>query len=382
MTPALGLCAFLAAAASAERPFLNGADANYWLYLSSTIYDSPAWAKRVWPKPAPWRWTDGGTPVASIPAWLKERGVGAVRVRVWVGDDGPHGLDYAAEVARRARDAGLKIHLVLFLSDQWADVAKQPRPAAWKRLNGAGLLRAVRTHGHRVAGRLRRMNVPVDLYAIGNEVDFGVCGAFPPTIKDLPERARLAAWREAAEILKAAAAGVREADPQARFVHHLGLTFVEPFVLGHLAWMAAAGVAFDAVGLSYYPSSGPMAGMRKLAQFAGFVEQVRAATGKPVLVSEYAFPHASACPGAIFPEWCGPALGFEPSPDGQAKMVETFLTWARTAPGVLGAFYWSPEFHAPGLPNATETGWGPMALFGPDGAALPASRALLAGAGD
>ncbi len=57
-------------------------------------------------------------------------------------------------------------------------------------------------------------------------------------------------------------------------------------------------------------------------------------------------------------------------------MLERFLTWAAGNPRLAGAFYWSPEWFVPG----EESGWGPMALFGPDGAALPAVRALAAGA--
>ncbi len=86
--------------AAAERLFLNGVDANYWLYCSTTAYDSPAWAERVWKKTVPVQtWRDGARAIEPLP-FLHERGVNAFRVRVWVGEDGPHGLAYALATAR------------------------------------------------------------------------------------------------------------------------------------------------------------------------------------------------------------------------------------------------------------------------------------------
>src|SRR5262249_31409293 len=65
---------------------------------------------------------------------LAKNGCQNSRIRLWVGEDGINRLTYATQTARRAKRAGLKPYLVIFLSDDWADFVKQPAPAVWKKL--------------------------------------------------------------------------------------------------------------------------------------------------------------------------------------------------------------------------------------------------------
>src|SRR5262245_61844950 len=60
---------------------------------------------------------------------LAKNGCQNARIRLWVGEDGINRLNYATQTARRAKKAGLKPYLVIFLSDDWADFIKQPAPA-------------------------------------------------------------------------------------------------------------------------------------------------------------------------------------------------------------------------------------------------------------
>ncbi len=384
MSGRLAVMAWLAGAAAQAGmvpEFLNGVDANYHPFLASTKYDSATpWSALVWKKTGARRWADGKQDIPDLPAWFARQGVNAMRVRVWTDDAGPFGLEYAVGVAKRARKAGMALHPVLFLSDRWADLAKQPRPAAWTGLSGAALHAAVQAHATGVAQRFKSEGLHVVLWAVGNEADFGICGEFPARgIADVPRLELESVWEREAAILAAAIAGLRSVDPAARVAIHAGMTWSEDFLKGWFGFMAAHGVAFDVLGLSFYPSLGPMQAFGDLGAFDGLVARLHGALGRPVIVSEYAFPHTDDCSAAAFPDFCHRVGRFPATAQGQRDLLGRFVAWARTTPAVLGAFYWSPEWYEPGKAAAPERGWGPLALFGPDGRALPASRAFALG---
>jgi len=74
---------------------------------------------------------------------LRAAGCDAFRIRLWTGDEEPHGLNYATAVAQRAQRAGLKPYLVIFLSENWSDYVKQPAPKIWKDLGESAKLQAI-----------------------------------------------------------------------------------------------------------------------------------------------------------------------------------------------------------------------------------------------
>ena len=90
-------------------------------------------------------WQDQSGPVDPFALFAKHGCKGA-RIRLWVGDEGTNRLTYATETARRAQQAGLKPYLVIFLSDNWADMVKQPAPAVWKDLSPEKKLAAIEAY--------------------------------------------------------------------------------------------------------------------------------------------------------------------------------------------------------------------------------------------
>jgi arabinogalactan endo-1,4-beta-galactosidase len=80
-------------------------------------------------------------------ALMKELGMNAVRLRIWVNPAG--GWCDSADVlakAIRANNQGLKILLDFHYSDVWADPGDQNKPAAWAGLNTAALISEVYTY--------------------------------------------------------------------------------------------------------------------------------------------------------------------------------------------------------------------------------------------
>ena len=102
-----------------------------------------------------------------------------MRVRLWTKEDSLYGRTNAMEVVKRAIRAGLNPYLVLFLSDDWADLMKQPAPAKWKGLSLAERATAIQAYSRDIVTHFRKAGLRSHLYGIGNEIDFGVCGEYP-----------------------------------------------------------------------------------------------------------------------------------------------------------------------------------------------------------
>jgi arabinogalactan endo-1,4-beta-galactosidase len=350
--------------------FHNGVDANYWLYLATDKYDSADQSNVAWRSGnIPQKWYEGDKEI-DLFDFLHEKGVNAFRIRLWVSENGESGLKYATAIAHKAQKGGFKPYLVIFLSDQWAALTKQPRPQIWSELDPEALKQTVRQYAREVVRHFQNESIQLDIYAIGNETDFGICGAFPPSIKEVSNADRIKAWTESAEIIKAAIAGVKESNPNGKIVLHVA-TWAYDFVREYFGFMTQQGIAFDYIGLSYYPSSPAMREMRTIAAVDAFVNRLYKKFKHPIIIAEYAFPHTSEFTHAFFKNWNLPVYGYELTPEGQKLMLTTFLNWARKHPHIHGAYYWSPEWY---MPNEfhVEAGWGPMCLFGPDGRALPA----------
>jgi arabinogalactan endo-1,4-beta-galactosidase len=132
-------------------------------------------------------------------------------------------LSYAVRLARRAQDNGLKPYVVLFLSEDWADYVKQPVPGPWGKLSFEEKLKAVKAYGEKAAKAFEDQGVKVDLFEIGNEIDFGICGEFE---EEWAKRVSIpymktAIWPKMARIIAAAQSGVKKVRPEARFTLHL-----------------------------------------------------------------------------------------------------------------------------------------------------------------
>ncbi|MGI9176654.1 MAG: glycosyl hydrolase 53 family protein [Pirellulales bacterium] len=340
-------------AAGDERPAMPfvGVDANYSLGLERE--------GRLW------RWEDGAEDLFN---GMAQAGVRGFRVRLWTGDDGPHGLAVATEVVRRSAAAGLDPYLVLFLSEDWADLMKQPAPAAWADLDIPARAEAVRAYSRDAVAELRRAGLTSHLYEIGNEIDYGICGVYPgKSTKKSPESLRRRLWPQAAELIRGSQAGVLEADPDARFMLHVAHWWDEAFVIAFCDCMQEHGVRIDVVGLSYFPSAN-IGGSLEMADFFRVVAAVHAAIGRPIVVAETAYPSTREFTGQ-FGRWKRAAPGYPLTPDGQRRWLTDFLDACGHDPAIAAVYYWSPEWYGEGM-------WKAFALFDVEGAARPAWSAF------
>ena len=68
-------------------------------------------------------WKDRSEPVDPCELFAKN-GCQNARIRLWVGEDGINRLTYATQTARRAKQAGLKPYLVIFLERRLGGLCK------------------------------------------------------------------------------------------------------------------------------------------------------------------------------------------------------------------------------------------------------------------
>lgn len=229
----------LVAQGRASEGLRVGVDANYSLDMEGNGHV--------------WKWNGRA---ADLFRGMAEQGARGFRVRLWTKDEGMNGKAYATEVVRRALAAGLEPYLVIFLSEDWADLMKQPAPETWKDLDLPQRAEAVREYSREVVRHFRGEGLRSHLYEIGNEIDYGICGVYPgKSTKKTPESLSRSCWPRAAELIRASQAGVLEADPEAKFLLHIAHWWDVDFCVAFFEFMLANGVRVDHAGLSYFPSA-------------------------------------------------------------------------------------------------------------------------------
>ncbi len=110
-------------------------------------------------------------------ALMKEYGLNAIRLRVWV-DPGEHGnwcnTEDLVVKAKRAYSLGMDIMVDFHYSDWWADPGQQHKPAAWKGLEIDELKRALATHTIDVLSALKTAGITPKWVQVGNEIRPGM----------------------------------------------------------------------------------------------------------------------------------------------------------------------------------------------------------------
>jgi len=174
-------------------------------------------------------------------------------------------------------------------------------------------------------------------------------------------------------ILKAGQAGVRKAQPNAKFIVHLAQWNNSAYCIAFWRAMEAAGVQIDYLGLSYYPSSSEKALERSFSYLQGQVAGIADALHKTVQICETGYPAAAEF-GGQFSSWNHAADGYPLTEAGQAQWIADLLAMARGDAHFAGVYYWSPEWYDGGL-------WDAFALFDAQGRARAGVRAFAAGIG-
>lgn len=245
-------------------------------------------------------------------ALMKELGMDAIRLRVWV--DPAEGWCNAEDLlvkARRVRDLGMRLMVDFHYSDSWADPGKQTPPAAWSDYDLNGLKRAVADHTTEVLSALRSEGIEVEWVQVGNETSNGML--WPLGQCDLHSANYAALHNAGYEAVKALY-------PEAKVIVHLpnGQNWeLFKWLLGELE---REGGRYDLVGLSLYPGLDwqPMA--RATIET---IKQIKTRFGKESIICEVGMPWDAS--------------------DAAYDFLSYMLQESEAAGYCRGLFYWEPE---------------------------------------
>lgn len=182
---------------------------------------------------------------------LKSHGFNYIRLRIFVNPEnekgyapetGYCGLNYTLSMARRVKDAGMKLLLDFHYSDYWADPQQQFKPLAWQKLDFETLKDSVEQYTFTVLNTFKQRNLLPDMIQIGNEINHGFL--WPDGHIGNPD--------QLAELLKAGVAGAKKVAPEVPLMMHIALGGQNKEAVFWLDNMLARGVTFDIIGLSYY----------------------------------------------------------------------------------------------------------------------------------
>ena len=276
---------------------------------------------------------------ADIMDVLKETGVNAIRLRVWVNPTGGwSGKDNVVKLATRAAKAGMALMVDFHYSDFFADPSRQTIPAAWEadKNDLDKMAKHVSDHTTEVLKALQDASVTPNWVQVGNETRNGMlwpAGQLWTSSGNIPD-----GRKNFAKLLNAGYDAVKAVFPRCPVLVHLNNAFEDN------AWwfeeIQAAGGKFDAIALSHYPqteSDWQKCNATALERILYLTQTFR----KEVIVSEV---------GVKTP--ANETLA--------AQVLSEFVTGIKAIPRCTGVFYWEPEVDGKWKPAAYGSlGWNP-----------------------
>ena len=180
-------------------------------------------------------------------ALMRELGLNAVRLRVWVNPvehDNFCNKEDVVRMALRAKDCGMALMIDFHYSDWWADPGQQNIPAQWKSMTYEEMKQALYNHTRDVLAAIKKAGVEVRWVQVGNETTHGFLWPIGRAEENMQQYAGLT---------DAGYEAVKSVYPEAEVIIHLD-GGCDPkrydFIFDGLKQYNAR---FDMIGLSVYP---------------------------------------------------------------------------------------------------------------------------------
>ncbi len=176
---------------------------------------------------------------------MKELGLDAVRLRVWVDPkDGFSSKEDVLVMAKRAKALDMAIMIDFHYSDWWADPGKQNIPDAWKGMNVAEMQKALDAHTKETLQLLKDNDIEVKWVQVGNETTHGFLWPVGRAEENMENYARLT---------RACYDAVKEIYPNAAVIIHLDNGYDRSIYDFIFDGLRKHGAAWDMIGMSLYP---------------------------------------------------------------------------------------------------------------------------------
>lgn len=314
---------------------------------------------------------EGEEPTDAIAA-MRRRGANCFRLRLFVdptmNNVVVNDIEYTIRLAKRIRASGASLLLDFHYSDTWADPAHQVKPSAWKAKTSEELAKQVRVYTRDCLARMRAEGALPEYVQIGNEIGHGMLW---PEGRPWGEDGAVGGWDGLADLLKAAALGVRDvaSKSETKIVIHIHCGGDVRQTRRFFDNMVARNVPFDVIGLSYYPWwHGTLDDLRN--NLKATAERYQ----RPVWVVETAYPHRELYADKQSDKVR--AMTWPQTVEGQKAFLEDVVRTVTETPSGrgLGVLWWYPE----SIPTDGVKIWngGRTALFDEQGRPLPAMDAL------
>jgi arabinogalactan endo-1,4-beta-galactosidase len=300
---------------------------------------------------------------------FKDHGVNYIRLKLWhTPIESYNNLEKILYMAKRIKERNLKFLLDFHYSDTWADPGRQRKPVAWVGLPFETLKDSVYAYTKNVMQALCNQQTLPEMVQIGNEITPGmlwndgrVGGSF-----DTPQQ-----WRNLGELIKAGVRAVHEscdASDSVRIMIHLDRGGDNAACRWYFDNLIAQGVAFDIIGLSYYPWwHGTLSAVR------ANLNDLAVRYGKDLIIAETAYPWTLQWFDGVN-NIVGSAnqlhAGYPATVDGQASFLAELMKIVRQVRDQKGSgiFYWAPEYISV---QPLGSSWENNALFDFSGNVLP-----------
>lgn len=337
----LALAAALAVTACAEKNPAIPED----FYLGADI----SWITEM--EAAGHKWYNKDGEQRECTALMKEMGLNAVRLRVWV-DPSAHGNWCNKEdmlvKALRARDLGMEILLDFHYSDWWADPQKQNIPASWSGHSYEQMKEDLAAHTVEVLEYMKANGVTPKWVQIGNETRFGFLWSvksneFGWPVLDENGKTTITESMGHVDLNPEQYAGffatgydaVKSVFPDAIVMVHLDNGFDKEMYDHNLGTLARHGARWDMIGMSLYPYWAMDGGFRDDAQttITDCIENIRYCSEKwgcDVMIVETGFYVDESDPEVL--------------EEGRRQLARVIRESIHETDGKCkGVFYWEPQ---------------------------------------
>ncbi|MBR4808784.1 MAG: glycosyl hydrolase 53 family protein [Bacteroidales bacterium] len=276
-------------------------------------------------------------------ALMKEIGMTAVRLRVWVNPQkygyGPWcDITDVVNKAKRAARIGLDVMIDFHYSDFFADPISENRPMEWQAYDFQELKQAVAEHTGDVLWSLKKAGVSPRWVQVGNETNSGMLYPAGKIEWDKTGPARFANY---VELSNAGYWAVKNVFPEALVIIHLGGTENPRWFFPDFR---EAGGKFDMIGVSHYPTeqewdSANASATHSNINAAIWVKDMAKDFGVPVMLVE---------------------TGFDVHrPELASVIMKDLFSRMEAIPECKGIFYWEPEVDGVWKPAFYNSlGWG------------------------
>ena len=290
-------------------------------------------------------------------ALMKEIGMTAIRLRVWVN---PERFGYGAwcdkadvvAKAKRALAQGLDLLIDFHYSDFFADPGTQTLPIDWNGFSREQVKVAMAVHTKDVLQTLKAEGIEPKWVQIGNETNSGMMWDYGRIDWDKYGSDR---FTEYAELSNVGYDAVKEILPDAHVMIHLANAYnAADYDCWFFKDFNEAGGKFDMIGLSHYPdyndwnsnADGAVSNINAAQSVKTLGEQL----GVPVMIVETGFSNYDV--------------------EKASAVMKDLFEKTTILPQCVGIFYWEPEVDGQWKPSYYDTvGWGAygMGAFSTDG---------------